>query len=87
MVPNVVERTPPYVEEVIPDSPADKTTPKLKPDDLIVYVEGLPVPDINAFNQIISTYAPGQEIKLEVQRGDKLTTVPIRLAAPAGAKK
>ncbi|MGL4549966.1 MAG: S1C family serine protease [Gemmataceae bacterium] len=82
LVPNVVERTPPYVEEVLPGSPADRTTPRLKPDDLIVYVEGLPVPDINAFNNILATYGPGAEIKLEVQRGDKLTTVPIKLEKP-----
>src|SRR5262249_3571376 len=41
LVPNVVDRTPPYVEEVIPGSPADQA--KLRPDDLIVYVDGLPV--------------------------------------------
>ncbi|MFQ3651465.1 MAG: S1C family serine protease [Gemmataceae bacterium] len=82
LVPNVVERTPPYVEEVIPGSPADKATPRLRADDLIVYVEGLPVPDINTFNNIVATYPPGSEIKLEVQRGDKLTTVTLKLAAP-----
>jgi serine protease Do len=85
LVPNVVERTPPYIEEVIPDSPADKA--KLKPDDLIVYIDGLPVPDINTFNNILATYAPNQEPKLEVQRGDKLTTVPLKLARLPEKKK
>src|SRR5262249_30191593 len=33
LVPNVIERTPPYVEEVMPDSPAAKAG--LRPDDLI----------------------------------------------------
>src|SRR5262249_10364889 len=37
LVPNVVERTPPYVEELVPNSPAVKAG--LKPDDLIVYVD------------------------------------------------
>lgn len=87
LVPNVVERTPPYIEEIVPGSPAAKATPQLKPDDLIVYVEGLPTPDINAFNNIVSTYAPGTAIKLEVQRGDKLTTVSITLARPLGESK
>ena len=77
LVPNVVERTPPYIEEVLPGSPAEKA--RLKPDDLIVYIDGLPVPDINTFNAVLSTYAPGAEPKFEVQRGDKLTTVPIKL--------
>jgi S1-C subfamily serine protease len=41
----------------------------------------------------LATYPPGSEIKLEVQRGDKLTTVALKLAAPpkmgekAGDKK
>jgi serine protease Do len=84
LVPNVVERTPPYIEEVVPGSPADKA--KLKADDLIVYVDGLPVPDINTFNNVLAGYGPGAEIKLEIQRGDKLTTVPITLAKPAEKK-
>ena len=54
-VPNVVERTPPYVEEVLPDSPAAKAG--FKPDDLIVYVDGEPVASIAAFNEISSTHA------------------------------
>ena len=85
LVPNVVERTPPYVEEVIPGSPADKA--KIKPDDLIVYIDGLPVNDINAFNTIMAGYGPGQEPKLEIQRGEKLTTVPIKLQKLPPKKK
>jgi serine protease Do len=84
LVPNVVERTPAYVEDVIPGSPADAA--KLKPDDQVVYVDGLPVPDINTFNQILASYAPNSEVKLEIQRGDKLLTVPIKLAKPVAKK-
>lgn len=76
-VPNVVERTPPYIEEVIPESPADKL--KLKPDDLIIYINGLPVQDINTFNTIMSSYGPNEELKLEIQRGDKVLSVTMKL--------
>jgi serine protease Do len=85
LVPNVVERTPPYIEEVVPGSPADRA--KLRPDDLIVYIDGLPVPDINTFNNILAGYGPGQEPKLEIQRGDKLTTVPLKLEKLPEKKK
>ncbi|MFO0878932.1 MAG: S1C family serine protease [Gemmataceae bacterium] len=85
LVPNVVERTPPYIEEVLPESPAEKA--KLRPDDLIVYVDGLPVQDINTFNNLVGNYVPGTEIKLEIQRGDKLVTVPLTLARPLDKKK
>ena len=63
LVPNVVERTPPYVDVVEPGSPAQKAG--LKPDDLIVYVDGLPVAHINAYREVIDKYRPNTEVKLE----------------------
>jgi len=80
LVPNVVERTPPYVDGVVPGSPAQKAG--LKPDDLIVYVDGLPVASIQMYREIVDKYRPGSEIQLEVRRGDKLTTVPLKVAEP-----
>jgi serine protease Do len=80
LVPNVVEHTPPYVEDVYPDSPADKAG--IKPDDLIVYIDGLPVNDVNSFQELLSRYQPNMQIKLEVQRGKKLTTVSLTLEKP-----
>ena len=78
LVANPVEHTPPYVEEVVPNSPAAKSG--LKPDDLIVYVDGLPVATIQTFKDALERYRPGTEIKLEVRRGDRLTTVPLTIA-------
>lgn len=86
LVANSVERTPPYIEEVVPNSPAAKAG--LKPDDLIVYVDGLPVSSIQAFSEVLNRYRPGTEVKLEIRRGDKLTTVPLTLIqAPKSSKK
>lgn len=84
LVANPVERTPPYVEEVLPNSPAAKAG--LKPDDLIVYVDGLPVGSIQTFKEVLDRYRPGVEVKLEVRRGDKLTTVPLTLTEPPKKK-
>jgi serine protease Do len=78
LVPNPVERTPPYVEDVVPGSPGEKAG--LKPDDLIVYVDGQPVISINAFKDTLERYHPKDKIKLEVRRGDKLTTLTLELA-------
>jgi serine protease Do len=80
LVPNVVEHTPPYVEEVQPGSPAEKAG--LRPDDLIVYVDGLPVNDINSFRELLLRYQPNMQIKLEVQRGKKLNTLSLTLEKP-----
>jgi S1-C subfamily serine protease len=77
-VPNVVERTPPYVEEVDAGSPAAQAG--IKPDDLVVYVDGEPVVSIAVFKDIISKVRPGTLLKLEVRRGDKLVSVELTLA-------
>jgi serine protease Do len=88
LVPNVVERTPPYVEEVLAGSPAAKAG--LKPDDLIVYVDGEQVLTVSAFKEILAKARPGSVVKLEIRRVDKtdagatdrLVTVDLTLAPP-----
>lgn len=89
LVPNVVqERTPPFIEEVLKDSPAAKAG--LKSDDLIVYVDGEQVVSIEALNKILLNSPPGTTLKLEVRRvdrtvegsGDKLVTIDIKLDQP-----
>lgn len=80
LVPNVVERTPPFVEDTLPNSPAEKAG--LRPDDLIVYVNGDKVVSIKEFRDIVDQARPGTEFKLEVRRGDKLTTITLKLELP-----
>ncbi len=88
-VPNVLERTPAYVEDVVPGSPAAKAG--LRPDDLISFVDGEPVVSIKAFNDWIKKNTrPGTMIRIEVRRGESLQTVeltlgnqPAKPAAPA----
>jgi serine protease Do len=95
LVANVVERTPPYIEEVTPGSPGAKAG--LKPDDLIVYVDGEQVLTVTAFKEILAKARPGTVIKLEIRRvdkndaggGDRLITVDLKLGdqPPAPGKK
>lgn len=80
LVPNVVERTPPYVEDVVPGSPAEKAG--LRPDDLIVYIDGQPVNDIHTFKEVMGRYQPNMQMKLEVQRGNKLSTLSLTIDKP-----
>ncbi len=79
LVPNSVSVTPPYIEEVIPGSPAAEKG--LRPDDLIVYIDGELVPSIRAFRDIMGAARPGTEVVLEVQRGERLETVRLKLRA------
>src|SRR5262249_45165927 len=57
-VPKVVDRTPAYVEEIDLNSPAAKAG--LKPDDLVVYLNGLPVVSVQAFEELLERYRPGE---------------------------
>lgn len=77
LVPDLVERTPPYVDDVKPNSPGARAG--LKPDDLIVYVDGEQVGSIKAFKEIVDKSPPGTAFKLEVRRGEKLTSIELKL--------
>ena len=91
-VPNVLERTPPYVEEVEPGSPAAKAG--IRVDDLISFIDGEPVYSIKSFHEAIKKTRPGMKVRLDVRRGDNLETIELELgefptkpAAPAEPKK
>ena len=76
-VPNLLERTPPYVDDVSPNSPAAKAG--LKPDDLVSFVDGEPIFSIKAFQEYIKKTRPGETIRLEVRRGEALQTIDLKL--------
>jgi S1-C subfamily serine protease len=82
LVPNVVDRTPPYVDAVQPNSPAAKAG--FKADDLIVYIEGEQIGSIKTFRDIVDKAPPGTEFRVEVRRGDKLTTLTLKLEETKG---
>lgn len=75
-----LERTPPYVDTVIPNSPAARAG--IRADDLIVYVNGEQVATIKKFRELVDSAPPGTEIQLEVRRGDKLDTVSFKMDEP-----
>ena len=77
-VPRVVDRTPPYIEEVEPNSPAAKAG--LKPDDLVIYFDGEPVYSVDVFRDLLKRYAAGDKVQIEIRRGDKLTAINLELA-------
>ena len=62
---------------MVPGTPAQKAG--FQPDDLIVYVDGLPAPSIDIYNELMASYGPGDKPRIEVRRGDKLITIPVTL--------
>jgi len=85
LVVNPVELTPPFVEDVAPNSPAAKAG--LQPDDLIVYVNGEQVGNINDLEKMFGHIRPDEKVTLEVRRGDKLQTLTMVMAKPLVPKK
>jgi serine protease Do len=83
LVPNVVERTPPFVEDTIPGSPGERAG--LRPDDLIVYINGEKIVSIKEFHDIVELAKPGTAFRLEIRRGDRLLTVDLKLDPPPSA--
>jgi len=85
LVANVVELTPPFVEDVAPNSPAAKAG--LQPDDLIVYVNGEQVGNISDLEKLFGHVRPEETVKLEVRRGDRLQTLTMVMAKPLVPRK
>lgn len=80
-VPNVLARTPAYVEDVVPGSPAAKAG--LRADDLVSFVDGEPVGSIAAFQEFLRARTrPGDTVRLEVRRGEGLQSVELTLGNP-----
>jgi serine protease Do len=96
LIPDVLDRTPPYVEEVIPGSPAAKAG--LHVNDLLIFLR-FPRPDTpddieervvsscKTFKEIMAPLAPGTKIKLVVRREGQLITLDLMLGAPASTVK
>jgi serine protease Do len=77
LVANPVDITPPYVEDVVPNSPAAKAG--FKPDDLIVYVGGISVKTINSYYDLLTNYHANEKVPFVVRRGEKLVTLDVTL--------
>lgn len=84
LVSDAVTLTPPYVEEVMAGSPAAKAG--LRPDDLIVYIDGELIPSIKHYRKLMNYVRPGTEVVLEVQRGTRLQTVRLTIEKPPKGK-
>jgi serine protease Do len=78
MVPDVVYRTPAYVDSVIPGSAAAKSG--VMTEDLIVFVNDELVQSNRTLRTILGRIEPGDAIRLVVRRKEKL--VPLELRVP-----
>ncbi len=90
LVPDVLDRTPPFVESVHPGSPA--ALAGLRPDDLILFIR-VPLPGpgewdervVHSCKMVHETLAgvpPDTTIKVVARRGGQLVSLDLTLAAP-----
>jgi len=70
LVPNILERTPPYVDAVRRDSVADKAG--LRPDDLIVFIANEPTASCRAVDNVLRLHDREERIRVSVLRAGKL---------------
>lgn len=77
MVPNVVERTPAFIDDVAKSSPAGKSG--LQRGDLIVLVEDAVITSVNDFQQQLASFRAGQRVSLTINRDEELKTVELRI--------
>lgn len=83
LVPDVLDRTPPFVERVLPDSPA--ASAGMLPDDLIVFVNSRLVQSCQAFEDDIERIDRADKTRITVLRNQQL--IEFELLAPGhGAK-
>lgn len=74
-IPDVVARTPAYIDRVLPGSLADKAG--LQTNDLILFVGDNLVQSCRAFIDEVGRLESGHQVKIVVRRDDKLVTVTI----------
>lgn len=67
---------PAYIDRVIRDSPADKIG--LKPDDLIISINGGKVGNIRDYDLIMKSMSPGDELIMIVKRKQNLLRVTVK---------
>jgi serine protease Do len=81
LVPDVLERTPPYVELVRPESPAARAG--VRADDLIVFVGENLVQSCKGFRDELAHIERGGTLRIVLMRGQELVEVAIESPAPA----
>jgi S1-C subfamily serine protease len=73
LVPDVVTRTPPYIDRVIPDSPADRAG--LRPDDLIVSINGQVTASCRDTVKLVERLEIDAEVQLAALRNEEYIEV------------
>lgn len=80
LVPDILERTPPFIDRVRSDSPAAMAG--LQADDLVVFLGDRLVQSCKSLDEELLGIEQDSSIKLVVMRGQELISVELKAAAP-----
>jgi serine protease Do len=73
LVPDLLDRTPPYVESLVPDGPAARAG--LAADDLVIAVNGRSVASRAAVERVLGELAAGDPVRFTLVRGGAVVEV------------
>ncbi len=73
LVPDVVDRTPAFIDLVQPDSPAAKAG--LKADDLVLFINDELIQTCRVMQDAVGRLESGDRLRLVVRRGNELVTI------------
>ena len=85
LVPDLLDRTPPFIETVAADSPAARAG--LRADDLVIAVGGRAVVSRAAVQQALSALADGDAVRLSVVRSGAIVECDLGPRPAAGRKR
>jgi serine protease Do len=77
LLPNVVERTPAFIDDIVDGGLAASSG--LKADDLIVLINDAVITSVMDVQQQLATFRTGQTISITVNRQQELKTVEMRM--------
>jgi serine protease Do len=84
LVPDVLERTPPFVDEVRPGSPA--AAAGVKTDDLVLFVGEHLVQSCKSLRDELARLRPGDDVKLVLMRSQDLLEVALKSSGAMAAE-
>ena len=84
-MPDLLDRTPPFIENVAADSAAARAG--LRPDDLVIAVGGRSVASRAALQQALTALAAGDAVRLSVVRSGTIVECDLGPRPAAGRKR
>jgi serine protease Do len=82
LVPDLLDKTPPFIESILPETAAARAD--LRPDDLVIAVSGRSVASRTAVQQALGLLAEGDPVRLTVVRDGAIVECDLGPRPPMG---